>query len=1109
MIYEATSFECSRIAQDLQIRKLQVESVVQLLNEGNSVPFIARYRKEKTGGLDEDAIRLIQTRLNFLKQLNERKQTILKSIETHGKLTPELRREILNAPTVRRLEDLYLPFKPRKKALANAARDKGLEPLALAIWHSDPAVGNLDELLPTLVNPEKQLNTVEDVKTGVQHLIAELINETAEVRAAVRRVLWKTGTMTATKNEKVPEGQGNEYKPYFQFKEALQEIRPHRILALNRGERDGVLKVKLEWPMEQVQQVARQALADHLLKIAGTPAPQPAQPSHPPAPAAPPTEPVPPPAAPPGETPSAPPAETPPAPPQPETPPVEQPPITTPPSETPPVESPPAPFQPPTEVPPMAPPPGGPAAPHAAPLVESLSPPNTPVLTGDPLIEGTEFRSPHAAYLNACLEDALTRLLLTNLEREIRSELTDEAELHAGKVLAHNIRSLLMQPPLVGRRILAIDPGFRNGCKLAVLDESGNLLEHAIVYPHGGPGGGKKGKEKKPNHEQPAPASVTPVTEQAGAPAPAVESGAAEPPAMPAAEPTPGPDATTPPVAETPSPPAEAIPHPPATGEVIVPAEPPAAAPAAESATPTTEPTVDRRAEAKAKIEEFVKKHNVNAIALGNGAACRETEAVIAEVIAETPDLAYVIVSEAGAGAYSVSPVAKEEFGNIDAATRGAISIGRRLQEPLSELVKIDAQSLAVGLSPHDVGRKELKETLEGVVESCVNQIGVDVNTASVSLLRHVSGLNSMVAREIVEHRKQHGPFTSREQLQSLPSMNPTRYTQAAGFLKVPTSTNPLDRTWIHPESYGIAEKVIAELGFTPNVLDDKEAHKELRRKLNEVNLDELAKKLEVNAPALDEMFFALARPGKDARDEMPPPIFKKGILKLEDLQPGQELKGTVLNVVDFGAFVDVGLKDSGLVHISQMANKYIKSPYDVVSVNDIVKVWVLKIDKDSNHVSLTMIQPGSERKPAERGARTPRREGEAPPREDRGQRPPPPRRGPVPQREGQRPGGRPMQRDRRGPPHRDQQPRESVPSAPPPPPRKPKRDMPMPKLSEAAKEGKAPLRTLGELAAFFAAKEEKDKPAPPPPEEKKETQPETTAESKPADGATGETPAS
>jgi uncharacterized protein len=1110
MIYEATSFECSRIAQDLQIRKVQVESVVQLFNEGNSVPFIARYRKERTGGLDEDVVRNIQTRLNFVKQLNERKQTMLKSIESHGKLTEELRREIQNAPTVRRLEDLYMPFKPRKKSLAHAARDKGLEPLAFAIWYSDPAVGNLDEMAASLVNPEKQLNTADEVKLGVQHLLAEMIHETAEVRAQVRRVLWKAGAVTSTRNEKAHEGQGNEFKPYFQFKEPAQDIRPHRILALNRGEKEGVLKVKLECPADAVKETALAALAEHLLRDAGKPAPAPSQPAQPvkppqpeppaptpgepPAPATPP-EPAPTPgeppapATPPEPAPAAPPPDLPPAEPRPEMPPVAPP-------ETPPLFVPSAPTQAPTELPTPAPmeipPAGAPPSsqpPHASPLVESLSTEPKPALTGEPLAEGVEFRSPHAAFLKVCLDDALNRLLVPNLEREIRSELTDEAELHAVKVLAHNVRSLLMQPPLTGRRVLAIDPGFRTGCKLAALDETGNLLGHTVLFPHGGgPGGGRR-KEKKPKDQPaPAPAPTAAASEAAPATTPPTESPA---PAAEATAPTPAPSMETPvpspELADTTTPTPEIAP---VAAQETPPTETPAAAP--EAATPEP-PPVDKRAEAKTKLVEFIQQHNLNLIALGNGAACRETEEVIAEVIASSlPELTYAIVSEAGASAYSASPVAKEEFPTLDAAVRCAISIGRRLQDPLSELVKIDVQSLGAGLYPHDMGRKELKDALEGVVESCVNAVGVDVNAASAPMLRHVSGLNQLAAREIVEFRKNRGPFTAREQLSDVTGMGPNKYLQSAGFLKVSGAVNPLDRTWIHPESYPLVERIFVELGSVPSSLDDPATHTELRDKLNAVNLEELAKKLEISAQALDDLFMALARPGRDPRQDMPPPIFKKGVLKLEELQPGQELKGTVLNVVDFGAFVDVGLKDSGLVHISQMANKYIKSPYDVVSVNDIVKVWVLKIDKDTNHVSLTMIQPGVERKPPERPPLPRREEGES---HDR--RGPPRGRGPGgPPREGQREGPRPP-RGRSGPPRhggppREQQ-REVAPPPPPPPPRKPRREAPKPKLTQAAMEGKAPLRTLGELAAFFAAKEKKDEPPAPPPvvEEKKEPAPE------------------
>lgn len=1087
-----TPLDCSRIAQDLQIRKVQVEAVVQLLDEGNTVPFITRYRKERTGGLNEEAIRQIQARVTFLRQLADRKQTILRSIETQGRLTDELRDAILRADTTKRLEDLYLPYKPKKRSLASTARERGLEPLAHAVWFSDQAITSLDEVVPNLVNPEKGLNTAEDVRLGVMHILAEMIAETAEVRAAVRQVLWETGEIHAAKSDKVGEGQGLEFKGYFQFKEAARQIPPHRILAINRGEKEGVLKVRLEWQQERARQNALHPLAEHLLKVVGqTPPPPPAPPAEPtaaPDAAAPPVAEEHPPAltsdvglAMTGEIPPA--AEAHPH--HGEAPHAEQ---------------------------PAAPP--APAEPPSAPLVASLTPgePRPPVtLTGEPLVVEIEFRSPHAEFLKQALDDALQRLLGPSLEREVRGELTDEAEGHAVSVFARNLRSLLLQPPMHAKRVLAVDPG-RGACKLAALDEYGNLLESLVIHPFGG--GGKKRERKGPAAQEQAPAPeaapAAPVAEAAGGePAsplePISEAAGAEPVAP---EVVAGPPETPPPAPEVPPSEQPSVPAPEAAAQA-----PPS--PPAEAAPPR-----DRRAEAKTQLRELVAQHNLDVVALGNGTGCRETEELISELIAEAlPQLAYVIVNEAGASVYSVSAVAREEFPQHDATVRSAVSIGRRLQDPLSELVKVDPQNVGVGLYQHDVSHKHLKESLEGVVESCVNQVGVDLNTASVPLLRYVSGLNQLVARELVEHRKQHGPFTSREQLLQVPGVGPQRYVQAAGFLKVPAGGNPLDRTWIHPESYDIAEKILAELGTTPAALDEKAAREELQAKLRGVNVEELARKVGAGAPTVHDILEALARPGRDPREDLPPPIFKKGILKIEDLQPGMELKGTVLNVVDFGAFVDVGLKDSGLVHISQMANRYIKSPYDVVAVNDVVTVWVLGVDKDRHHVSLTMIKPGTERKPLER----------RPPQQ--GGRPPQGRRPGAPQPAGAAAGtgaggppgagersGRPPGRGRGGPPpgRGPRGPRPGQPAAapagaaaeggaartppPPPPPRKPRREPPKPKLTQAAIEGKVPLRTFSELSALFAVRKDDDKPTPAAPHE--ETPP--SAEAPPADPAGG-----
>ncbi len=1050
---EVSSLDFSRIAQDLQIRKVQVEAVVQLLDEGNTVPFITRYRKERTGGLNEEVLRQIQGRVQLLRQLADRKRTILKSIEHQGKLSDQLRRAILHADTAKRLEDLYLPYKPKKRTLATIAREKGLEPLALAIWHRDPAAANLDELLPALVNPEQELPTVEEVRQGVQHILAEMIAETADVRAAARSVLWETGKLCSARSDKLAEGQGLEYKDYFQFTESVRQIPPHRILALNRGEKENSLKVHMEWLTDAVRGAALHGLAESL---------QHAPP--PPAAGAPAVE------AGSGE-PAAPPAEVPA----------------------------------PAEVPP-------PAAPVA----------------GEPLSPDSDYTTPHAAFLRTVLDDALQRLLLPSLEREIRRELSDEAEGHAVQVFARNLRSLLLQPPLHGRRVLAIDPGFRTGCKVAALDEHGNLLEHDIIYPHQtskkGRGDGRR-QEAKPQEPKPQEAAPPPAPAAEAPPAPVAEAPppTEAPPAPSAEAPPPVLAVETPPSAEAPPVAVEAPPAPEAVADTPTFTETPPTAQAAEAGLPAAEvpppppppaPPISKRDEAKNRLEDLVRKHQLNVIAIGNGTACRETEEFVSELIGEKlPELAYVIVNEAGASVYSASQVGREEFPDYDATLRGTISIGRRLQDPLSELVKVDPQSIGVGLYQHDVNPKHLKESLEAVIESCVNQVGVDLNTASVPLLRHVSGMNQMVARDLVEYRKQHGPFQSRDQLLQVPGIGEARYTQAAGFLKIPNGPNPLDRTWIHPESYPAAEKLLGELGYQPAVIDDKSQAAEFHGKLQSLSPEELARTLALGVPTARDILDSLARPGRDPREDLPPPIFKKGILKLEDLQPGMELKGTVLNVVDFGAFVDIGLKDSGLVHISQMANRYIKSPYDVVAVSDVVTVWVLSVDTQRHRVSLTMIKPGTERKPPERrppqqqrqeggrpegarpeGARRPPPRGARPPqqRQGQGQGPPqgagagqgPPqgggrpgqgRGGPPPRRPG---GGRPVSGSQGSTPP----PAEGgtkPPPRPPEPPRKPRREPPKPKLTQAAIEGKVPLRTFGELSALFAAK---NAPPPPPP---------------------------
>jgi uncharacterized protein len=1033
--------DLSRIAQDLQIRRIQVESVVRLLDEGNTIPFITRYRKEMTGGLNEEMLRAIQERLAQLRQLNDRKQTILRSIENQGRLTPELRAAIMAADNPKRLEDLYLPYKPKKRTLATTARERGLEPLAWAIWYADPAAANLAELLPGMVQPERELNTPEDVLLGAQHILAEVIAECADVRAAVRAVVWDTGKLCTTKAAQVEEGQGLDYKDYFAFTEPLRHIPPHRILAINRGEKENTLQVRIDWDAERGLRAALERLP---LPAAGTtvdlpclvPAPLPPvapsqlEPPAPPAAELPPVvdvQPAPLPETPPPTTPEPAPAEAAPtiaAAPE-AAPPVSEPPVSEPPAATP--ETPPAVAAAPvTEQ--------APAAPSTPPRERQAAPVLPPlVLQGNilPVPERAEAlgRHPHAEFLRAVATDALTRLLVPSLEREVRRELTIRAEKHAVEVFARNLRSKLLAAPLPGHRVLAIDPGFRTGCKLATLDEYGILIDDGVIYPHGN--AAKRANARLRLEEMICKHQVQVIAIGNGTACRETEEvvsdllatfdarrrGITEPPPPPANHPAPpavsaAPSAETQPAADgaattqpaaVPEAPAAAVE--PAPPVVAPPAEAPPAPPVAEAvpepvvaATPATDPVAPAPAPTEAAPSGVVA-----------APAAPETAAAPTPATPPPPprpplpdprpDLAYVIVNEAGASVYSASPVGREEFPDFDATLRGTISIGRRLQDPLSELVKIDPQHVGVGLYQHDVSPKQLRESLDGVIESCVNTVGVDLNTASVPLLRHVSGLNQLVARDLVEYRKTNGPFRSRDQLLQVPGIGEGRFIQAAGFLKIADGGDPLDGTWIHPESYPVARKLLEEMGMPPEALRDRDRLTELRDKLRTLPLDDTAARLQVGVPTLRDILEALARPGRDPREDLPRPVFKKGILKLEDLQPAMELKGTVLNVVDFGAFVDIGLKDSGLVHISQMANRYVRSTYEVVAVGDVVTVWVLAVDKERHRVSLTMIPPGTERKPPERRPRE-RREGGGPPRQRGG----PPREGGQQQREGGQP---------------------------------------------------------------------------------------------------------
>lgn len=977
--------DLSRIAQDLQIRKVHVENIVHLLDEGYTVPFMARYRKERTGGLSEEIIRRIQFRIGLLRQLGDRKQTILKTIDNQGRLTDELRTAILAAESPKRLEDLYLPFKPKKRTQASEAREKGLEPLAQAIWTKDPVAANLPEVVQGMVNPEKMLNTADDVLALVKSILAEIVSEQADLRGALRMVMWETGKIVSARNEALPDNKGLEFKGYFDFKESVQQIPPHRILAINRGEKEEALKVRIEYDADRVKQAA----------------------------------------------------------------------------------------------------------------------------TGAMPLDG----HPHLELLQSVLEDAVGRIVLPNLEREVRRELTDFAQDHAVAIFGRNLRSLLLQRPLRGRRILAIDPGLRSGCRLAALDESGQLLEDALVYPNQpfnrkqeakvkleelirkhqltviaiGNGTGCRDTEKLvaeliadldagKSSQMPAESAAAAPPGEAAPPSEAVSAPAPEQPAPEAASAPPAPEQ---PASPEPAPaPPEAVPmteaaavespsSPVAEAVVAVVESPPAAA---ESAAPgaTTELAPAPVAPAPPKIPEPPPQPVID----------------LSTLPPAPQDIAYVIVNEAGAGDYATSQIAREEFPNFDNSLRGTISIGRRLQDPLSELVKIDPQHVGVGLYQHDVRPRHLRESLDGVVESCVNHVGADVNVAGVSLLRFVAGLNPLIAREIVEYRKRHGPFRSRDQLKQIPGLNDKRFEQAAAFLRLHDGDQPLDATWIHPESYPMAQAILQDIGCQPADLRDAAKVNELCEKLKSVHPEVYAARTGFSVPAIKEVFEILADPSRDPREDQPPPIFRKGVLKIEDLQPGMELKGTVLNVVDFGAFVDIGLKDSGLVHISQMANRYIKNPYEVLAVGDVVTVWVRTVDSQRRHVSLTMIAPGTERKPPER--RPPRGERREPPPPAPGQPAPHGPGRPHGQDRGPRRGGRPPRRH--GAP---QQPAHAVAAeaasaaastAPPPRPlRPPGKPKPLPKLSASALKGQTPLHSFGELEAFFKAKEEPPPPPPPP----------------------------
>ncbi|MCH5353338.1 MAG: RNA-binding transcriptional accessory protein [Acutalibacter sp.] len=712
----------SVLAKELNVRPEHAEAVVALLDEGNTVPFIARYRKEQHGSMDDQTIRMLADRLQYLRGLNTRKEEVKTSVSEQGKLTPELAEAIDKASTLTEVEDLYRPYRPKRKTRASVAREKGLEPLAAMIFSGKDENGNrlnletLSRLAESYVNLEKGVETPEDALQGAKDIIAENFSDDAALRKQLREKIWRNGTLRSAANTE----EDTVYRIYYEFEEPLRRLQSHQILAMDRGEREEMLKVSVrpgEWGAGQVI------------------------------------------------------------------------------------------------------------------LEESVS-----------------RQNPFQELLSEVAEDAWGRLIFPSLEREIRNELTEQADEQAIRTFSLNLRSLLMQPPVKNQVTLGFDPAYRTGCKLAVVDGTGKVLETAVIYP------------TKPHNK--------------------IE-------------------------------------------------------------------------ESKRVLRRLFDAHHVTCVAIGNGTAGRESELFVSEFLKEYGgNCAYMVVSEAGASVYSASKLGAEEFPDFDVSLRSAVSIARRLQDPLAELVKIDPKAIGVGQYQHDMPQARLSEALDGVVEDCVNATGVDLNTASPSLLRRVAGITPAVAKNVAAYREENGSFRTRKELLKVPKLGPKAFEQCAGFLRVQESENVLDHTAVHPESYDAAKKLLALCGYKE---EDIGALSELDQRLKEYGLPKAAEVCGVGLPTLKDIAAELQKPGRDPRDELPPPLLRTDVMELSDLKPGMKLSGTVRNVVDFGAFVDIGVHQDGLLHISQIANRYIRHPSEVLSVGDVVEVTVKEIDEQKKRISLTM----------------------------------------------------------------------------------------------------------------------------------------------------------
>ena len=710
-----------KLADEFQLRQEQIDNTIALLDDGKTIPFIARYRKERTGSLDDQVLRAIDNRLQYLRKLEQRKSEILSAIESQGKLPPELTEKIQKAETLVETEDLYLPYRPKRKTRASMAIARGLEPLARTLMAQDAGTDPVQAAQAFLT---EEVPDTDAALQGAMDILAEEMANDADLRKQMRRLVMLTGTI---QSHAVDADAETPYQNYYDYAEPVKRIVGHRVLAIDRGEREGALKVAVTLPEGH----------------------------------------------------------------------------------------------------------------GASMLIQKF----------------VKNQSPCGKLVQTAAEDAFQRLLFPAVEREIRKALTEQAATAAIGVFASNLRQLLMAAPLKNRTVLGVDPGYRTGCKLAVVDETGKVLDTGVAHITLGKGASlEKGKDT---------------------------------------------------------------------------------------------------------IRKMLRQHHVTAVAIGNGTASRESEAVVAELLKELPySVAYMVVSEAGASVYSASKLAAEEFPEYDVSLRSAVSIARRLQDPLAELVKIDPQAIGVGQYQHDMPKAELSAALDGVVEDCVNHVGVDLNTASFSLLSHIAGINQTIAKNIVAYRTENGAFTDRKQLKKVAKLGPKAYEQCAGFLRVPGAKNPLDNTAVHPESYGAAEQILRECGFQLADIAGQD-RSEITSIAKQHGIAAIAKKAGVGEPTVKDIIKELAKPGRDPRDELPPPLLRSGdIMELKDLKPGMELVGTVRNVIDFGCFVDIGVHEDGLVHISQICDRFIKHPLEAVKVGEVVKVWVLDVDLKRKRIALTMKPP-------------------------------------------------------------------------------------------------------------------------------------------------------